>query len=341
MSGYEWVWQPFAAQSSAALTAIASRIAYLIATGPVYLIPDDAECIDTRIGLPIAARSFSGSWINRVDELPQEIREMIEALVSPPKPKNESLHDLVWRQTLSGAFFKAGQNDEPSTQASLLTTSLLDHLLSEQRCRRIVELLNWPVRATVVSALTSPHANRWLNVEREWTGVAAVPRSSRPQWVTAAIVAVDALATTSGIAIYRDIRTIAGSLPLGPTWLAWLGLACFSILIIYALTAVLELGFDVDAFDVFDSDVPFRAGLTVSGAALVYGIVVSAITVATWIGWPAVVGILILTTALIAGTVWWAVYREKIQSNVFRPILNADRHGWLARRSVIAAGDVG
>lgn len=328
---YDWVWQPFAPGTSAAMPTIAGRIAYLLDKGPADLIPEDTECIDTRIGLPIAAlgvnaaRSLYASYEGVTEQLARAFAE----------EQKVAMLGTVYGRHMRDAYDRASHEDAPSWLATCLARELLDQGDVDPRYRRIVELLTWPVRAQLLGTL----ADCLPVTEKYWIEVTEPQRSSRALWVSAGLAAAASLLGASGIAIYRSVVTITGSWPFGPEWLAWLSLAGFALLALTWLLILLESAGVI----VLDLDDPTSSSLVaiiglyiVSLLTLIYGVVLAMITIGHWIHW-AIVPLLALIAVLVGAPAVMAAQRQRVNANVLRRCLNADRHARLGRRSVIAS----
>lgn len=319
---YDWVWRPFTPNTSAAMLAIAGRIAYLLDKGPADLIPQDTECIDTRIGLPIAALGITPGSPNYTGAIQLLAKEFVNEQKIATIP-------YLFASHVQDAYDRASHNDAPSSSATRLAGELFDQRHIDPHYRRMIELLTWPVRAQVLSNLVAGHRRA---TQKHWIQVTDTPRSSGALWVVAGLATAASLLGTSGIAIYRAVMAITGSWPLGPEWLAWLSLASFALLVVTLFIL----------YRAFMKTLPkwFYVKITVSLLiasllTLTYGVIVAMITIVYWIGWT-VIPIVALIAALIGALAMVAAHRDKVNSNVLRHCLNADRQVQLGRRSVIA-----
>jgi len=328
---YHWVWRPFASGVSAAMSAIVGRIAYLLDKGPADLIPEDAECIDTRIGLPIAACRVNALGINKVySQFEPYSKEPIKQLaITFLDEQRVSRYVEVYDYHVREAYDRASHMDAPSSSATRLARKLLAWQGVPSRYKRMVELLAWPVRAQVLSKFIGTYHR--TATENHWVEVTETPRSSRALWVAAGLATAVSLVGTSGIALYRSVATITGSWPFGPEWLAWLSLLGFALLTLMLLAKL----FTALGVREGPNENVNKVLLLVSVPTLIYGVVPAVITIGHWIEW-AIVPLLVLIALLIGVPAGLAKHRDTVNANVLRPCLNADRHVRLGRRSVIA-----
>ncbi|HEU0089540.1 MAG TPA: hypothetical protein VFQ77_18170 [Pseudonocardiaceae bacterium] len=332
---YDWIWRPFAPSTSTTMRAIMGRVAYLLDKGPADLIPRDAECIDTRIGLPIAALGINAALRVHAPRVPEWYQRYAEPTTNLAREfvdeqKIKVLSEM-WYSHVRDAFDQASRGDAPSSLATQLSGKLLDRQWVDPRYRRMVELLTWPVRAQVLGRLIATYSPV---TQKHWVEVTETPRSSNALWAVTRLVTVAALLGTCGITTYQSVTTITGSSPLGPEWLAWLWLSSLVLLVMMILLVVL-------CSKILDYDNPLTAIAAVGSMiyfflSLIFILIFGIITVVQWIGWAAIpFGTLIAVLIGVPAAV--AIHREElVNANALRPCLNADRQVQLGRRSVIA-----